>query len=105
MSARAGTGWVRKIIAGVGAVALAGVGLTAIAPTSAMAADPAPADVVTTDALPTWQINGVVYSQAIVGDTVYVTGSFTSARPPGRGGRRRGRGRREQHLRVQPHHR
>ena len=40
------------------------------------------------DALPTWQINGVVWSQAIVGRTVYVTGKFTKARPPGvaRGG-------------------
>ena len=37
----------------------------------------------TADALPTWQINGVVWSQAIVGDIVYVTGSFTRARPPG----------------------
>ncbi|KQU67656.1 hypothetical protein ASC58_14135 [Phycicoccus sp. Root101] len=37
----------------------------------------------TADALPTWQINGVVWSQAIVGNTVYVTGSFTKARPPG----------------------
>jgi len=38
---------------------------------------------VTADALPTWQINGVVWSQVIVGNTVYVTGSFTKARPPG----------------------
>jgi PKD repeat protein len=38
---------------------------------------------VTADALPTWQINGVVWSQVVVGNTVYVTGSFTKARPPG----------------------
>ncbi|HYN66534.1 MAG TPA: hypothetical protein VES93_06560, partial [Ornithinibacter sp.] len=44
---------------------------------------PAPVDTVGADALPTWQINGVVWSQAIVGNTVYVTGSFTKARPPG----------------------
>ena len=37
----------------------------------------------TADALPTWQINGVVFSQVVVGTTVYVTGSFTKARPPG----------------------
>ena len=35
------------------------------------------------DGLPTWQINGVVWSQAVVGNTVYATGSFTKARPPG----------------------
>ena len=38
---------------------------------------------VSADPLPTWQINGVVWSQALVGNTVYVTGSFTKARPPG----------------------
>ena len=35
------------------------------------------------DGLPTWQINGVAWSQVIVGNTVYVAGSFTKARPPG----------------------
>jgi len=38
---------------------------------------------VSADALPTWQVNGVVWSEAVVGSTVYVTGSFTKARPPG----------------------
>ncbi|WP_406832167.1 PKD domain-containing protein [Pedococcus sp. KACC 23699] len=33
--------------------------------------------------LPTWQINGVGWQQVIVGNTVYVTGNFTTARPPG----------------------
>ncbi|WP_295817683.1 PKD domain-containing protein [uncultured Microbacterium sp.] len=58
-------------------------GLVAAAP--AAAADPAPVapETVTVDLLPTWQINGVVWSQAVVGTTVYVTGSFTKARPPG----------------------
>lgn len=38
---------------------------------------------VSADALPTWQINGVVWSQVVVGSTVYAVGSFTKARPPG----------------------
>lgn len=38
---------------------------------------------VTADALPTTQINGIAWSQAIVGNTVYVGGRFTHARPPG----------------------
>lgn len=38
---------------------------------------------VTADALPTVQINGVVWDQHIIGDTVYVAGEFTHARPAG----------------------
>jgi hypothetical protein len=72
--------------------------LTAFAASAALAlgtlgaAGPAVADTrppagtpatVSADALPTWQINGVVWSQVVVGNTVYVTGSFTKARPPG----------------------
>jgi trimeric autotransporter adhesin len=38
---------------------------------------------VSADALPTWQVNGVVWSMVVVGSTVYATGSFTKARPPG----------------------
>ncbi|MHB1138476.1 MAG: hypothetical protein ACYC2O_05920, partial [Microthrixaceae bacterium] len=38
---------------------------------------------VTSDSLPTVQVNGVVWDQAIAGNTVYVVGEFTSARPPG----------------------
>ena len=53
--------------------------------TSARADDAAAADpqTVSADALPTAQINGVVWDQAVVGNTVYVAGSFTSARPAG----------------------
>ena len=56
-----------------------------VAPVST--ADTAPATgtpaTVSNDALPTWQVNGVVWSQVTVGNTVYATGSFSKARPPG----------------------
>ena len=42
-----------------------------------------PADHVTADPLPTVQINGVVWDQEIIGNTVYVVGQFTQARPAG----------------------
>lgn len=38
---------------------------------------------VTADRLPTVQVNGVVWSQAVVGNIVYAGGSFTNARPAG----------------------
>ncbi len=46
-------------------------------------ADPATSPTVSADGLPTVQIDGVVWSQAIVGNTVYVGGRFTNARPAG----------------------
>ena len=42
-----------------------------------------PTTAVTADALPTVQVNGVVWSQAVVGNRVYAGGNFTSARPAG----------------------
>ncbi len=81
-----------RIRAGVTVLAAAAIAVVAL-PAQSQAAEPAepvvaaaveaPPPTVTADALPTWQINGVVWSQAIIGDTVYVTGSFTRARPPG----------------------
>jgi hypothetical protein len=47
--------------------------------------DPATPPTVTADALPTVQINGVVWSQAMTGNTVYAGGEFTSATPAGGG--------------------
>ena len=38
---------------------------------------------VTADALPTVQIDGVVWDQVVVGNTVYVVGDFDNARPAG----------------------
>ena len=46
-------------------------------------ADPTTPTTVSADAAPTVQINGVVWSQVVVGSTVYAGGSFTSARPAG----------------------
>lgn len=42
-----------------------------------------PRDGLTADALPTAQVDGVVWDQAVVGTTVYAVGEFTSARPAG----------------------
>ncbi len=63
------------------------VGVSGAAGGAASRADtrPVPGTPVTVsaDALPTWQVNGVVWSQVVVGNTVYATGSFSKARPPG----------------------
>src|SRR5687767_1200043 len=60
-------------------------------PVLEVSADTAPADptdprtppTVALDALPTVQVDGVVWAQAVVGTTVYAVGSFTTARPAG----------------------
>jgi len=74
-----------RLVGLLGAGALAITGLLVATPAQADTAPPNPADPVTVsaDALPTAQINGVVWNQAVVGDTVYVGGEFTRARPPG----------------------
>jgi hypothetical protein len=70
------------------AISLAvGAALAAYPPGHPAWADTAPPPgtpaTVSADGLPTWQINGVVWSQVTVGDIVYATGKFTRARPPG----------------------
>lgn len=59
----------------------------ALAPVPAVAA-PAPvvastADTVSADRLPTTQVDGVVWSTAVVGNTVFAGGKFNNARPAG----------------------
>lgn len=54
--------------------------LSAAADTAPPSGTPA---TVSADALPTVQANGVVWAQVTVGNTVYATGEFTSARPAG----------------------
>ncbi|WP_454699186.1 PKD domain-containing protein [Arthrobacter humicola] len=46
-------------------------------------ANPATPPTVTADGLPTVQVDGVVWSQVVVGDFVYVAGNFRTARPAG----------------------
>ena len=81
----------RRMTALIGTASLGLAG--ALAQAVPAAADTAPVPPVTTptvsaDALPTVQINGVVWDQVVVGNRVYVTGEFTPpARrvpPPGR---------------------
>ncbi|MET1007017.1 MAG: LamG domain-containing protein, partial [Propionibacteriaceae bacterium] len=62
--------------------------LAATASPSPAQADTAPPDstlpaTVSTDALPTAQIDGVAWTQLVVGNTVFVGGGFTTARPAG----------------------
>src|SRR3954466_14286056 len=81
----------RAGIAGVlGTLLLAG-SLLGVAPAPAARADSAPIDptspssptTVSADALPTVQIDGVVWSQVVVGNTVYVGAKSPPARPAG----------------------
>jgi trimeric autotransporter adhesin len=76
----------RRLVAvlGVAALAAAGAALSAVpAAADTAPSPPTTATTVSADALPTVQVNGVVWSQVIVGNRVYVTGEFTSARPAG----------------------
>ena len=49
----------------------------------AVPANPGSPPTVAADRLPTAQIDGVVWAQVVVGNTVYVAGKFTTARPAG----------------------
>ncbi len=82
----------RVPLRGVAATAAAVLALGALATTSASLSRHASADTtpigglpatVSADALPTVQIDGVAWAQVTVGNTVYVTGSFSQARPAG----------------------
>ena len=78
-----------RLVAGPVALLLAAGTLGLLVPGTAQAdsapptTSPATPSTVTADGLPTVQINGVVWSQVVVGDTVYAAGSFTRARPAG----------------------
>ncbi|WP_236834275.1 PKD domain-containing protein, partial [Blastococcus sp. KM273129] len=68
------------VAAGSWALAAPGAARADSAPATVTATDPV---TVSADALPTVQIDGVAWSQVVVGTTVYVAGSFTRARPAG----------------------
>ena len=77
---------IRSLAAGVAAAVVGALTVTLSA--GVAQADTAPVapetrTTVAADALPTVQINGVVWAQVIVGTRVYATGSFPSARPAG----------------------
>src|SRR5689334_20560531 len=79
---------VRRRIAAASIAALAVALAVPLAQASSAHADTAPVPPVTVptvsaDALPTVQIDGVVWSQVVVGNRVYATGQFTQARPAG----------------------
>ncbi len=67
--------------------ALSLIGIMVASPLNEAVADTVPPlntpSTVSADALPTWQVNGVVWSQVVINNIVYATGSFTKARPPG----------------------
>src|SRR4051812_48834515 len=68
------------LLLGAGALT---VGTAAPAVADSMPPQPSTPATVTADALPTAQINGVVWSQVVVGNTVYAAGKFTRVRPAG----------------------
>ncbi|MBX9244948.1 PKD domain-containing protein [Actinotalea ferrariae] len=72
-----------RTVAVLAASALAVVGITGPVAADTMPSDPAEPVTVAADALPTVQVDGVVWQQVVVGNRVYVAGSFSTARPPG----------------------
>ncbi|MCU1573160.1 MAG: hypothetical protein JWO93_1242 [Micrococcaceae bacterium] len=74
-------------VASATALALTALGAALLnAPPVRADTNPIPPDdsvTVTADALPTAQLNGVAWQQVVVGNTVYVAGKFTTARPAG----------------------
>ena len=82
--------WRRRMLALLTATAVTGVALVGISTPAAAAEDgPAPIEqrnssTVTADPLPTVQIDsGIVWTQEVVGNTVFAGGSFSNARPAG----------------------
>ncbi|MCU1421232.1 MAG: domain containing protein, partial [Microbacteriaceae bacterium] len=70
-------------IAATVAIALSGMAGVAPALADTSPPDASQPQTASADSLPTAQINGVVWDQEIIGNTVYVGGNFTKARPAG----------------------
>ena len=77
--------WLSRLLAVsvVGLVVAATPSIATAAEQPSAGAPPAAATTVAADGLPTVQIDGVVWSQTVVGTTVYVAGRFANARPAG----------------------
>src|SRR5674476_267086 len=75
----------RALTAFLVALATGIAGLVVAVPAAADTAPivPGTPETIAADPLPTVQIDGVVWAQKIVGNTVYVGGSFANARPAG----------------------
>lgn len=81
---------VRRLVTVTAVAAVVAAGVVALPATPAAAATgavspvaPRTPDVPTATALPTAQIDGIVWGQAVVGNTVYAGGKFSTARPAG----------------------
>lgn len=72
-----------RLVALMTGAGLAVTGLAAPALGDTRPETPGTPATVSADSLPTVQVDGVVWDQAIIGDTVYVAGSFATARPAG----------------------
>ena len=73
----------RRFLSGLLAAALVPLGAITLAPAAAPAGAAGAPATVSADALPTAQINGIVWDQVVVGDIVYAVGRFSSVRPAG----------------------
>lgn len=79
--------WSRRVASVLGvALVLAALVSPALAEAGTVSIRQRSVQTVTADALPTVQINGVVWTQVIIGNVVYAGGEFTSARPAGAAG-------------------
>ena len=78
---RATSGKITAVVAGLAIAALV-VSLPTAARAETAPIDDTPVSV-STDSLPTAQIDGIVWTQKIVGNTVYAGGAFEKARPAG----------------------